>query len=138
MHDGFPAYGSGNIARWPLRLLFEWHCVCTGNALGGCHGVVKASFRGRRLINGWLNALQPLIASKKSIPKGLAYAIGWLMEGIYKSLGIPSEPRMTRFLANELSRSHWFDISAAKRDLGYVPEVSLTEGLEQLKDWMRK
>ncbi|MFC1876395.1 NAD-dependent epimerase/dehydratase family protein [Thermodesulfobacteriota bacterium] len=74
---------------------------------------------------------------KKSIPKGLAYAIGWVLECVYKGLGIASEPRMTRFLANELSRSHWFDISAAKRDLGYVPEVSLTEGLKQLKDWMK-
>jgi nucleoside-diphosphate-sugar epimerase len=74
----------------------------------------------------------------KSIPKGLAYAIGWVLECVYKSLGITSEPRMTRFLANELSRSHWFDISAAKRDLGYVPEVSLNEGLEQLKNWMEK
>ncbi len=73
---------------------------------------------------------------KKSIPKGLAYAIGWVLECVYKGLGIASEPRMTRFLANELSRSHWFDISAAKKDLGYVPEVSLTEGLKQLKDWM--
>ena len=68
----------------------------------------------------------------KSIPKGLAYAIGWVLEYVYKSLGIASEPRMTRFLANELSRSHWFDISAAKRDLGYVPEVSLTQGLKEL------
>lgn len=74
---------------------------------------------------------------KKSIPKGLAYAIGWVLEWVYKGLGIASEPRMTRFLANELSRSHWFDISAAKRDLGYVPEVSLTEGLKELKDWMK-
>jgi 2-alkyl-3-oxoalkanoate reductase len=73
---------------------------------------------------------------KKSIPKGLAYVIGWVLECVYKSLGIASEPRMTRFLANELSRSHWFDISAAKRDLGYVPEVSLTEGLKQLREWI--
>ena len=72
----------------------------------------------------------------KSIPKGLAYFIGWVLECVYKGLGIASEPRMTRFLANELSRSHWFDISAAKRDLGYIPEVSLTEGLKQLKEWM--
>ena len=73
---------------------------------------------------------------KKSISKGLAYTIGWVLESVYKGLGIASEPRMTRFLANELSRSHWFDISAAKRDLGYVPEVSITEGLKKLKDWM--
>jgi 2-alkyl-3-oxoalkanoate reductase len=73
---------------------------------------------------------------KKSIPKGLAYAIGGLMESIYKVFGIRSEPRMTRFLANELARHHWFDISAAKRDLGYVPEVSMAQGLKQLKEWM--
>jgi 2-alkyl-3-oxoalkanoate reductase len=72
----------------------------------------------------------------KSIPKELAYFIGWVLECFYKSLGIASEPRMTRFLANELSRSHWFDISAAKRDLGYIPEVSITHGLKQLKNWM--
>ena len=72
----------------------------------------------------------------KSIPKELAYFIGWVLECFYKGLGITSEPRMTRFLANELSRSHWFDISAAKRDLGYIPEVSITHGLKQLKDWM--
>jgi nucleoside-diphosphate-sugar epimerase len=74
----------------------------------------------------------------KSIPKGLAYAIGWVLEGVYKSLRIKSEPRMTRFLASELSKSHWFDISAAKRDLDYVPEVLQEEGLKQLKDWMEK
>ena len=74
---------------------------------------------------------------RKSIPKGLAYAVGYIMEVAYKSLHIRSEPRMTRFLANELSRSHWFDISAARKDLGYVPEVSLTEGLKQLEEWTK-
>lgn len=73
---------------------------------------------------------------EKSIPKSLAYAIGWFLEVVYKGLGIASEPRMTRFLANELSRSHWFDISAAKRDLGYMPEISIAEGLRQLNVWM--
>ena len=72
----------------------------------------------------------------KTIPRRLAYAIGWLMEGLYKGLDIRSEPRMTRFLANELARHHWFDISAARKDLGYVPEVSMADGLKQLKTWM--
>ena len=72
----------------------------------------------------------------KSIPKGLAYAVGYIMEMIYKGFHIRSEPGMTRFLANELARHHWFDISAAGRDLGYVPEVSMTDGLKRLKDWM--
>ena len=35
--------------------------------------------------------------------------------------------RMTRFLAQQLSTSHWFDISAARRDLGYEPAISTDE-----------
>jgi len=43
---------------------------------------------------------------------------------------------MTRFVASKLSTAHWFDISAAKRDLGYFPEVSIEEGLERLRKWL--
>jgi nucleoside-diphosphate-sugar epimerase len=39
---------------------------------------------------------------------------------------------MTRFLAAQLSTSHYFDISAARRDLGYTPIVSTKEGMERL------
>jgi nucleoside-diphosphate-sugar epimerase len=43
---------------------------------------------------------------------------------------------MTRFLARELSTAHWFDISAARCDLGYVVRVSIEEGLLRLKQWL--
>ena len=39
------------------------------------------------------------------------------------------EPPMTRFLARQLSTTHWFNIDAARRDLGYHPRVSIAEGL---------
>jgi nucleoside-diphosphate-sugar epimerase len=39
---------------------------------------------------------------------------------------------MTRFLAQQLATSHWFDISAARRDLGYEPQVGLDEGFRRL------
>ena len=42
------------------------------------------------------------------------------------------------FVANELATSHWFDISAAKRDLGYSPRVSINEGLKTLEEWLKK
>jgi 2-alkyl-3-oxoalkanoate reductase len=45
---------------------------------------------------------------------------------------------MTRFLAEELAKAHWFDISAAKRDLGYHPRVSTQEGLKKLENWLSK
>jgi len=45
---------------------------------------------------------------------------------------------MTRFMAKELATAHWFDISAACRDLGYQPEVSIDEGLQHLKEWLEQ
>ena len=73
----------------------------------------------------------------RSIPTWLAVRIGGIMEGIYKTLGIQSEPQMTRFLAEELATAHWFNISAAKTDLGYEPKVSIEEGLKRLQEWLR-
>ena len=43
---------------------------------------------------------------------------------------------MTRFLARQLSTTHWFNIAAARRDLGYEPRVSIAEGLGRLEEWI--
>jgi len=74
---------------------------------------------------------------EKSIPKNIAWSIGAVLEFVYKILCLSSEPPLTRFVANELGTSHWFDISAAKRDLGYTPKISTTEGLDRLKKWLQ-
>ncbi len=66
----------------------------------------------------------------------LAYAAGWLCEVLYGRLRLKGEPPMTRFLAEELATAHWFDISAARKALGYQPKVSLEEGLKRLKVWL--
>jgi nucleoside-diphosphate-sugar epimerase len=52
-------------------------------------------------------------------------------------LRLAGEPPMTRFVAHELSSAHWFDISAARRDLGYRPVVSIDEGLLRLREWLQ-
>ena len=41
---------------------------------------------------------------------------------------------MTQFVAGQLSTSHWFDITAAKRDLGYAPRISTEEGLKRFQN----
>lgn len=70
------------------------------------------------------------------ISPGAAVRIGAGMEFIHKLLRIQSEPRLTRFVARELSTAHWFDISAARRDLGYEPVVSFDEGMKRLEAWI--
>jgi nucleoside-diphosphate-sugar epimerase len=49
-------------------------------------------------------------------------------------LRLSSEPPMTRFVAKELATAHWFDLSAARTDLGYHPRVSIEEGLRLLQE----
>ena len=79
----------------------------------------------------WLTAGLPPVT--RTIPAGVAYTAGWMFEVVYKALRLKSEPRMTRFLARELSTAHWFNLEAARRDLGFEPAVSLEEGMKRLK-----
>jgi nucleoside-diphosphate-sugar epimerase len=72
----------------------------------------------------------------RRVPLAVAYAAGAVLEATYRMLGRADEPRMTRFLAVQMGSSHWFDISAARRDLDYAPEVSTEEGLARLGEWL--
>lgn len=73
----------------------------------------------------------------RRIPFVVAYLAGWFLEGMHRLLRWEAEPRMTRFLARELSTAHWFDIGAARRDLGYAPTVSIDEGMRRLAEHLR-
>ena len=64
-----------------------------------------------------------------------AYITGSIFEFVYRFFNIKKEPPITRFAAKELATSHWFDISKAKKELGYYPKVSTEEGLKRLKQW---
>lgn len=81
-------------------------------------------------------ALAKLAPVRKSISLAAALRIGGALETAYRWLGTEREPPMTRFLACQLASSHWFDISAARRDLGYQPRVSTAEGMRRLAEWL--
>ncbi|HEY2784018.1 MAG TPA: NAD-dependent epimerase/dehydratase family protein [Fimbriiglobus sp.] len=68
----------------------------------------------------------------KSVAVWKAKLAGRVLEKVYSLFRLSGEPAMTRFLAGQLSTSHWYDISAAKRDLGYEPRVSIEVGLKRL------
>lgn len=87
----------------------------------------------------WINDLFGRIGVepvKKKMGFATAYIIGSLLEGIYMWFSIDREPRMTRFLAEQLARTHWFNIEKARRDLGYNPRISTEEGLERVVEWL--
>jgi nucleoside-diphosphate-sugar epimerase len=88
------------------------------------------------LLNRILNAggLPPV---SRSVPPTVAYFAGATLEKVYSALGKKEEPIMTRFVARQLATAHWFNISGAKRDLGYRPSVNMDEGRRRLANWLK-
>ena len=67
------------------------------------------------------------------VPFAVAYALGGLLELAYSALRLKGEPIMTRFVAEQLATAHWYDISAAQRDFGFSPQVSMEQGFAELR-----
>ena len=83
----------------------------------------------------WINNLlasHDVSKIKRQISLNAAQRLGYAMELVWSALRLKSEPPMTRFVASELAKDHWFDISAAKHDLGYQPRISMAEGMSRL------
>jgi nucleoside-diphosphate-sugar epimerase len=87
------------------------------------------------LLWDWINALltalgEPPITRRLSLHT--AATIGAVCETLWRTLPLRGEPPMTRFIAAELAKDHWFNLDAARRDLGYVPRISMAAGTAAL------
>ncbi len=67
---------------------------------------------------------------------GKAKVAGWMLEKIYTALHLSGEPRMTRFLAEQLALSHWFSRNSAEVLLGYTEQVTTRQGGDRLITWL--
>ena len=68
---------------------------------------------------------------KKSISLKQAKLLGALFEIFYKTCLIQKEPPLTRFVSMQLGLSHFFNITAAKKDFGYHTIVDSDVALKQ-------
>ena len=68
----------------------------------------------------------------RSVPLAVAKAAAAVVEPVWRGLRLKSDPPISRFMVEQLSTAHWFDLSAAARDLGYRPAVPVDEGLGRL------
>jgi nucleoside-diphosphate-sugar epimerase len=83
----------------------------------------------------WLNGLFAAVGAPRvtrKVPLGLAIKAGQAAELAWRMGRLDGEPPMTKFVALQLARSHWYDMEPARRDLGYEPLVSMDEGMERL------
>lgn len=74
---------------------------------------------------------------KGRVSPRVAYAAGAACEKVYKWFPSLGEPPVTRFAAEELVTAHWFDNSAARRDFGYKPIVTMEQGFVKLEEWLQ-
>ena len=86
----------------------------------------------REVLNALLSAAGAPVVTKH-LPFGVAYAAGVVCEGLWRALPLKGEPPMTRFLAEQLATAHWYSMEPARRDFGYVPKVSMDEGMDRLR-----
>lgn len=86
----------------------------------------------------WVNDFLPQVgapAVTRKVPLKAASAMGGALEWTWRTLRMRGEPRMTRFLAAALAKSHWYSMAPAERDLGYRVRISLDEGTRRTVAW---
>lgn len=72
----------------------------------------------------------------RHVPVSLIKAIAYLSE--FKSWMFGTEPFLTRYWVEEITKNFAYDITKAKKDLGYDPEISLKEGISRTVEWYRQ
>lgn len=115
------------------------HLLALDNLLGSGTAAGKAYF----ISNGEPRAVGDIVASllraAGETPRlgrvnlKVAMGVARVAESLWKLLRLRSDPPLSRFVLEQLAVSHWYDLTAARRDLGYAPEVSIDEGLERLR-----
>src|SRR5690606_19911551 len=86
----------------------------------------------RDVLNGLLRAAgAPEVDA--TLPFRAAYAIGAVCEALWTALPLRGDPPMARCLAEQLSTAHWYSMAPATRDFGYLPRVTMAEGLARLQ-----
>lgn len=93
------------------------------------------------LLWDWVNAFLPTVGApqvNRKVSLGVASTVGGAMEWVWGTFGLSGEPRMTRFLAAALAKSHWYDMTPAREDFGYRVRVPLAAGTERTSEWFRQ
>ena len=74
----------------------------------------------------------------RRIPQQLAYGLAFALETQAKLRSDHPEPMLTRLVVSMMSNSTTLDITAAKKDLGYHPRISVPEGVYRFLKWWKE
>jgi nucleoside-diphosphate-sugar epimerase len=80
---------------------------------------------------GRVLALHNLPPVRRRISATNAQRLAAVAEWVWKTCGLTSDPPLTRFLAEEMATDHYYNIDAARQELGYRPSCSVWEATER-------
>lgn len=84
-------------------------------------------------LDNW-DFLSPLVKARGRappttvVPVELALAVAWAMEAAYHAVGL--RPMLTRAEVLKVGRTHHFSIEKARKELGYDPSITSSEGAD--------
>jgi nucleoside-diphosphate-sugar epimerase len=80
---------------------------------------------------GRVLALHDAPPVRRRVSATTARLLATATEAVWSMFQLASDPPLTRFLAEEMSTDHYFDIAAARRELGYTPSCTAWEATER-------
>jgi 2-alkyl-3-oxoalkanoate reductase len=119
-------------AHWKALEALEQGRVAGGRA----YFISQGEPRPIRIVINDLLAAGGFAKVSRSVHPTLALGLAYCMETVAKLTHQP--PFLTHFFVKEMSESHWFDISRAREELGYEPQIYIDEGLKILADYHKK
>lgn len=123
-----------NAAQAHIHALDE--LITTARCAGKAYFVTNNEPLPQGEIIGKLLAALGVDVTIRAVPARIASTAGALCETAWKAFSLKGEPPVTRFSVEQLATAHWFDTSAAERDFGYLPSISIAAGLEILaREW---
>lgn len=81
----------------------------------------------------WINLILEKLGHsplEKKVSLSVAYGVASLIEGAWNLLKRKEDPPLTRFVAVELAKDHYFSIQAAENVLGYRPSIKMDAAIE--------
>jgi nucleoside-diphosphate-sugar epimerase len=72
-----------------------------------------------------------------SLPTRLAFMLAVCMEATGRMVGLRNRPLLTRLAVLELGRPQSYNISQARRHLGYTPSVGFETAMQKTLNWVR-
>lgn len=110
-------------------------CRATPEALGRAYNISNGEPYGFRELMDKLFRMLDIPLRTRTIPYPIAYGLAGILELAYRALPLLGEPPLTRYTAGVVGITQTLDISLARQQLGYEPQVSVEEGLRRFADW---